>query len=146
MRETDHHLGRRPEEDGAVDHAGEPVDPGEAGLLHLDALRTDHCPACRRVVAGRSLRLEGEVAVPNRAGRRATREALDVQQVGDAEEVRDELGQRFLVDLLGCPELDDPATVHDREPGRHLEGFLLVVGDEDEGDADLALQGGQLRP
>ena len=43
----------------------EPVGPGEAGLLHLDALRTDHCPPCRRVVAGRSLRLEGEVAVPN---------------------------------------------------------------------------------
>ena len=146
VRETDHHLGRRPQEDGAVDHAREPVGPGEAGLLHLDALRTDHCPACRRVVAGRSLRLEGEVAVPNRAGRRAAREALDVQQVGDAQEVRDELGQRFLVDLLRCPELDDPATVHDGEPGRHLEGFLLVVGDEDEGDADLALQRGQLRP
>ena len=110
VRETDHHLGRRPQEDGAVDHAREPVGPGEAGLLHLDALRTDHCPACRRVVAGRSLRLEGEVAVPNRAGRRAAREALDVQQVGDAQEVRDELGQRFLVDLLRCPELDDPAT------------------------------------
>ena len=45
VRETDHHLGRRPQEDGAVDHAREPVGPGEAGLLHLDALRTDHCPA-----------------------------------------------------------------------------------------------------
>ena len=71
-------------------------------------------------------------------------QAVDVEQVGDAEEVRDELGQRLLVDLLGRTELHDAAAVHHGEPVRHLERLLLVVRDEHEGDADLALQRGQL--
>ena len=144
VRQAHHHLGRRPEEDGAVDHPGQPVGTGQPGLAHLDALGADDGPPGTRVVAGRGLRLEGELAEANRAGRAAARQTLDVQQVGDAEEVRDELGDRFLVDLLRGPELHDPAAVHDGEPVRHLEGLLLVVGDEDEGDADLLLQRGQL--
>ena len=49
-----------------------------------------------------------------------------------------------LVDLLGRAELLDPAAVHDRDPVGHRERLLLVVGDVDEGDADLALDSLQL--
>ena len=34
--------------------------------------------------------------------------------------------------------------VHDRDPVRHAERLLLVVGDDHEGDADLVLQADQL--
>ena len=45
----------------------------------------------------------------------------------------------LLVDLLRRPALGDPALGHDRDAVRHRERLLLVVGDEDEGDPDLAL-------
>ena len=144
LRQANHHLCRGAQEDSAVDHRGKPVGSGQPGLVHLDALGADDCAPRPRVVACRSLRLEGELAEANGASRAAARETLDVQQVGDAQEVRDELGERFLVDLLRGPELHDATTVHDGEPVRHLECFLLVVGDEDEGDADFSLQRGQL--
>ena len=44
-----------------------------------------------------------------------------------------------VVDLGGRADLLDPALVHDRDPVAHRERLLLIVGDEDEGDADLAL-------
>ena len=70
--------------------------------------------------------------------------AVDVEEVGDTEEVGDELRLRVLVDVTRCTALHDAPAVHDGEAVGHLEGLTLVVGDEDEGDADLALQGGQL--
>ena len=45
----------------------------------------------------------------------------------------------LVVDLLGVGDLLDPAVVHDRDPVRHRQRLLLVVGDVDEGDPDLAL-------
>ncbi len=51
----------------------------------------------------------------------------------------DELAARVLVDLLWRPALGDAPIVHDRDPVRHRQRLLLVVGDVDEGDPDLAL-------
>ena len=68
--------------------------------------------------------------------------ALD--QVRDPDEAGDELLGRVLVDVLRRPALGDAAVVHDRDPVRHRERLLLVVGDVDEGDPDLALDRLQL--
>ena len=45
----------------------------------------------------------------------------------------------MLVDVLGRPALGDAAVVHHRDPVRHRQRLLLVVGDVDERDPDLAL-------
>ena len=60
-------------------------------------------------------------------------------QVGDADEAGDEGGGGALVDLLGLGDLLDDALVHDRDPVRHRQRLLLVVGDVDERDPDLLL-------
>ena len=46
----------------------------------------------------------------------------------------------MLVDLLGGADLLDPPQVEHGHPVGHAKRLVLVVGDEDEGDADLALQ------
>ena len=45
-----------------------------------------------------------------------------------------------LVDGLGVGELLDVAVEHDRDAVAHGHRLFLVVGDEDEGDAELALE------
>ena len=45
----------------------------------------------------------------------------------------------MLVDLGGRAELGDVALVEDRDAVGHRQGLVLVVRDEDERDADLAL-------
>ena len=47
---------------------------------------------------------------------------------------------RLLVDLGGRADLLDPAVVEDGDPVAHRQRLVLVVGHEDEGDADVALQ------
>ena len=48
--------------------------------------------------------------------------------------------RRLLVDLGGAPTCSILPVVEDRDPVAHRQRLLLVVGDEDEGDADVALQ------
>ncbi len=60
-------------------------------------------------------------------------------EVGRADEAGHEDRRRVVVDLLGGADLLDLAAVHHRDPVAHRERLFLVVGDEDEGDADLAL-------
>ncbi len=62
------------------------------------------------------------------------------EDVGAAEEVGDEGGGGFAVDVLGGAELFDFAAVHDGDAVGHDQGFFLVVGDEDEGYADAVLE------
>ena len=50
-----------------------------------------------------------------------------------------------LVDGLGRVALLDPALVHDRDPVRHRQRLLLVVGHVDERDPDVALDPLQLQ-
>jgi len=64
--------------------------------------------------------------------------AVPLEHVRDADEAGDELGRRTFVDVGRRTDLLDPALVEDREAVAHRERLLLVVGDVDEGDADLA--------
>src|SRR5207249_4894904 len=65
---------------------------------------------------------------------------LALEQVGGADEGGDEGGGGAFVDLGGGTDLLDAALVEDGDAVAHRQGLLLVVGDEDEGDADLALE------
>ena len=67
------------------------------------------------------------------------------EQVGLAEEVRDERRARQFVELLRRAELLDPALVHDRDGVGHGHGLLLVVGHVQEGQPDLVLDRLQLQ-
>ncbi len=62
------------------------------------------------------------------------------QQVRLPDELRDERRTRPPVHLGGRAELDDAAAIHHGQPVAHGERFLLVVGDIDEGGAELAVQ------
>ena len=47
---------------------------------------------------------------------------------------------RVRVDLLGGPDLDDLAEVHDRDPVGDVADDAEVVGDEDVGEPELVLK------
>lgn len=51
---------------------------------------------------------------------------------------------RLVVDHFRCADLLDVALVHDDDGVGHGEGFLLVVRNEDKGDAELVFQADQL--
>jgi hypothetical protein len=57
-----------------------------------------------------------------------------------AEELGHEAAGGAFVELLGGAVLLDTATVEDDDLVRDLEGFLLVVGDEEGGDVDLVVE------
>ena len=67
-----------------------------------------------------------------------------LHQVAGADEAGGEDRGRVLVDVLGRAALLDHAVVHDRDPVAHAQRLVLVVGDEQEGDPDLALDRLQL--
>ena len=60
------------------------------------------------------------------------------------DELGDEAAGRVLVERPRRGDLQDLAVLHHRDLGRHAERLLLIVGDDDEGDADLGLQAHQL--
>ena len=66
------------------------------------------------------------------------------QDVGGADEIGDEAGFGLGVDLRRGADLGDFAVVEHGEAVGHRQRFVLVVGDEDEGDAKALLQGFQL--
>ena len=51
----------------------------------------------------------------------------------------------MIVELGGRRHLEEPALVHDRDAIGHGQRFFLIMGDDDEGDADLMLQADQLQ-
>ena len=67
-----------------------------------------------------------------------------LEQVDVADEVGDVARVRLLVDLGRRRHLDDPAVVHHRDPVGDGHRLLLVVGDDDEGEAELLLEVDQL--
>src|SRR5581483_9823082 len=71
--------------------------------------------------------------------------AAALEEVARADELRREAGGRLLVDVLGRAHLLDPAVVQDRDPVAHRERLLLVMRDEDERHAELALEAPELR-
>src|SRR5215472_2500844 len=66
-------------------------------------------------------------------------DAVAEEDIGDADEAGDELGRGLLVALQGGTDLLDPAARHHRHAVAHGKRLLLVVGDVDEGDANLFL-------
>ena len=68
------------------------------------------------------------------------------QEIGIAEETGDELALRVLVDFGRRTDLLDLTLDHHHDDVGHGECFRLVVGDEDGGDAGLALNLLQLDP
>ena len=66
------------------------------------------------------------------------------QHVSLAHEVGDEQRMRIEIDVLGRADLLDAALVHDDDAGGERKRFGLVVGDEDEGAADLRMDAAQL--
>src|SRR6185369_11370640 len=65
---------------------------------------------------------------------------LAAKQVGVTDEIGDEARAWPVVNIGRCADLLDLAGIHYRDPVGHRERFLLVVGDEDHGQAELALQ------
>ena len=63
-----------------------------------------------------------------------------VEDVGGADEVGHERAAGALVDLVRRADLFQAPVVEDADPVAHGQGLLLVMGDEDEGDAERALQ------
>ena len=76
------------------------------------------------------------------AGERARRFA--VQHVGGADELRHEARGRRVVHLVRRAHLLEPALVEHADAVAHRQRLVLVVRDEQEGDAELALQRLQL--
>ncbi|MPL92914.1 hypothetical protein SDC9_39038 [bioreactor metagenome] len=71
-------------------------------------------------------------------------EDLRRQEVHYPDEIGHTARVRPAVEGFGIGELGDLALEHHRDPVRHHEGLFLVVGDQNEGDAHLALQLDQL--
>ena len=61
------------------------------------------------------------------------------QQIGAAQERRDEPRAGPLIQRARLADFLEPAAVHDADPVRHAEGFFLIVRHEHRRDADGAL-------
>ena len=111
--------------------------PGQAAVRDVDgdAFGPHHHRGL--LARGAAVAAQGGVARAQRAGR------LDaaVEDVAAAEEAGDEEVGGALVDLLGRPDLAHPAVVHHHEPVGHGQRLLLVVGNEQGGQAEALLQG-----
>ena len=109
-------------------------EPVLAALAERDLLRTH----ARRDLPGVAVRVrldDRTVLEPQRARHLDCRG----QEIGNAEESRDERRPRTFIELLGGPELLEPAAVHDGDGVGHRHGLLLVVRHVDEGDSELVL-------
>lgn len=63
------------------------------------------------------------------------------KEIRCADEIRDETVIRTVVDFSGGADLKDLAAAHHRDPIGQRQSLTLIMGDIDEGDPDLALQG-----
>ena len=68
----------------------------------------------------------------------------DGQPVDRSDETGHELGGRGAVEHFGHIDLLDPALVHHADAVGDRQRLLLIVGDEERGDADLELQAADL--
>ena len=103
-------------------------------------------PCAGRAAAGQRAARERPVQLHRRrrsSGVRARRHA-PAQDHRLAEEVADERGGGLLVEARAAAHLLDAAALHDRDAVGEAERLDLVVGDEEDGDAEAALQELQL--
>ena len=70
--------------------------------------------------------------------------AVCLKEIHAADELGDEAARRLLVDLRRPADLLDTARVHHGDAIRHDERLALVVRDEHRGDAEPALDRGDL--
>ena len=70
---------------------------------------------------------------------------MALEHVRCSDEIGNEQARRPIVNLLRRPHLNNTAAIHHRYPVGHRHGFVLVVRDIDEGDANLALDARELR-
>src|SRR5262249_17280269 len=69
-----------------------------------------------------------------------------IKHVRKSNELRDEIGLRSIVDILGRAELLYLPTVHDRNAVGDHHRLALIVSDIDAGDLELAEQRFDLKP
>ena len=63
-----------------------------------------------------------------------------------ADEIGDETAIGMFVKLAGRSNLPDHAPVHDGGAVGHRQRLVLIVGDDDKGDADGMLQAHEFQP
>ena len=86
---------------------------------------------------------QADVFRPDREGSAFAEQALRqlaAHHVGGADELGDERRLRPHVKLARRIHLFDAAVIEHRDPIGHRQRFALIVGDEDKGDTQLALQ------
>ena len=69
----------------------------------------------------------------------------DIEDIGGADEARDESGCGFRVDFARRSDLAQAALVQDRDAVRHHHRLLLIVRNHDRGNAEFPLQAHDLR-
>ncbi|MPL88368.1 hypothetical protein SDC9_34388 [bioreactor metagenome] len=138
-------LDRKPQAEPVIDHLGDPA--------------LDH--VFRGFALGEQAHLLGAAAGGDDAARdqrriddRAQPAAADLdlgafalaaqdpagQEVGGADEIRDIGRGGVVIKLLRAALLGDAALLHHHDAVRHHQRLGLVMGDHDEGDADLLVQ------
>lgn len=112
-----------------------------AGRVQPQPLGPDHNRAA--VAAGAPLAV-GQIEAELVALKPAIRRRTSPEDVGLAEEFGDEEGGGAFVEVFRAADLFDPSLVEDRDSIGEGQCLLLVVGDEDEGHAQLAVHAGDL--
>src|ERR1700722_14611951 len=129
-REPDVISGVRPLIDDLIDRAGERPLPRRRKHGALGPHSEDHLVTHGSRLIDLDLDA-GEDAKPGGP------DAPRLDEIGIADEIGDEACGRPLVNFRGRSELKDLAGVHDGDPVRHRQRLMLIMSDEDEGDADL---------
>jgi len=62
------------------------------------------------------------------------------QEIRNTHEFGDETGLGALIHFPGGTDLANLSITHDDDAIRHGQGFLLIMGDIDEGDTQILLQ------
>ena len=110
-----------------------------SGRTRDHAAAADRQAACPGGSAAPQRRCRGAVRDRRRPRRQRPR-PRPAKKLDLADEIGDEAVGRRVIDLAGAADLHDAAAAHDADGVAHRQRLFLVVGDQDEGDADLALQ------
>ena len=134
-----------------LDHPFEAVDVHDDLIVHAEEGHGGHDAAQHALVGGNDvhvlganddvhglLEFEARVHAVEHMARKADAPVAQhhaVEDVALADEVRDEGVFRLVVDVDRGADLLDAALAHDHDRVGHAQGFLLIVRNEDEGDA-----------
>src|SRR6266702_6479070 len=125
---------------GALDDTVEAM-PGQRGRGGQTDLFRPQRDRNRAACVGRSGKRDRQAVVDLQDGiAPAVADHLAAEQVGITDEIGDEARAWPVVNIGWCADLLDLAGIHHGDPVGHRERFFLVVGDEDHGQTELALQ------